>query len=114
MESQGARGLNYQDFSRRLTKEGFSNKQNAPLRMRLRLLEATMGKQSTPGAYKGHKKDLNIWSFEPGSLTIVDLSCPFIDESAACALFDIALALFLENRGNVGRVIALDEAHKVI
>ena len=53
------------------------------------------------------------WSFEPGSLTIVDLSCPFVDDSAACALFTICLELFLENRGNVGRVLALDEAHKV-
>lgn len=24
------------------------------------------------------------WSSEPGSLTIVDLSCPFVDESLAC------------------------------
>ena len=52
-------------------------------------------------------------SFDPGSLTIIDLSCPFVDESAACALFTICLELFLENRGDVGRVIALDEAHKV-
>ncbi|MCJ1473496.1 hypothetical protein MMC13_002147 [Lambiella insularis] len=54
----------------------------------------------------------NTWSFAPGSLTIVDLSCPFVDENAACALFTICLELFLETRGNVGRVIALDEAHK--
>ena len=53
------------------------------------------------------------WSFPPGSLTIVDLSCPFVDDSAACALFTICLELFLENRGDVGRVVALDEAHKV-
>ena len=54
-----------------------------------------------------------IWSFQPGSLTIVDLSCPFVDESAACAMFNICLALFLEDRGASGRVVALDEAHKV-
>lgn len=53
------------------------------------------------------------WSFPPGSLTIVDLSCPFVDDSAACALFNICLELFLETRGNAGRVVALDEAHKV-
>ncbi|MCJ1285385.1 hypothetical protein MMC26_004725 [Xylographa opegraphella] len=52
------------------------------------------------------------WSFIPGSMTIVDLSCPFVDDSAACALFTICLELFLENRGDVGRVVALDEAHK--
>ena len=59
------------------------------------------------------EKKHNVWSFQPGSLTIVDLSCPFVDESAACALFNICLALFLENRGDVGRVVVLDEAHKV-
>ena len=58
-----------------------------------------------------------IWSFPPGSLTIVDLSCPFVDESAACAMFNICLALFLEDRREAGRgagrIVALDEAHKV-
>ncbi|MCJ1397594.1 hypothetical protein MMC11_000789 [Xylographa trunciseda] len=52
------------------------------------------------------------WAFPPGSLTIIDLSCPFVDDSAACALFTICLELFLESRGDVGRVVALDEAHK--
>ena len=54
-----------------------------------------------------------LWSFPPKSLTIIDLSCPFVDDSAACALFTICLELFLENRGDVGRVVALDEAHTV-
>lgn len=54
-----------------------------------------------------------IWLFEPGTLTIVDLSCPFVDEGAACAMFNICLAIFLENRGHTGRIVALDEAHKV-
>ena len=37
-----------------------------------------------------------------------------MDDGAACALFNICLALFLENRGDVGRVVVLDEAHKVM
>lgn len=73
--------------------------------------------RKTQQAYNQNKadlaKDTDIWSFEAGTLTIVDLSCPFIDESAACAMFDICLALFLEERAGVGRIIALDEAHKV-
>ncbi len=44
---------------------------------------------------------------------IVDLSCPFVDGNAACALFDICLELLLEDRSNVGRIVALDETHKV-
>ena len=55
----------------------------------------------------------NIWEFKAGELTIIDLSDPFIDESAACVLFDICLALFLEDRKDIGRIVALDEAHKV-
>ena len=54
-----------------------------------------------------------IWSFEPGTLCIVDLSCPFVDEGSACAMFNIYLAPFLEDRGQTGRIVALDEAHKV-
>lgn len=54
-----------------------------------------------------------IYSFPAGSLTIVDLSCPFVDESAACALFNICLSIFLEHRQDIGRIVALDEAHKV-
>ena len=54
----------------------------------------------------------DIWSFEPGALTIVDLSCPFVDERAARDLMDMCLSIFLESRGDVGRIVALDEAHK--
>ena len=55
----------------------------------------------------------NAWQFPAGSLTIVDLSCPFIEESMACTLFGIALDIFLEQRSTtVGRIVALDEAHK--
>ena len=62
---------------------------------------------------KENEESSRAWSFPPGSLTIVDLSCPFVDDSAACGLFSICLALFLENRERTGRIVALDEAHKV-
>ncbi|KAI9879218.1 MAG: hypothetical protein M1830_009219 [Pleopsidium flavum] len=54
----------------------------------------------------------DIWKFKAGSLTIVDLSCPFVDAGAACVLFNICLALFLQDRSGVSRIVALDEAHK--
>ncbi|MCJ1425207.1 hypothetical protein MMC29_003095 [Sticta canariensis] len=142
IESRGAPGLNYAAFKRRLSEETFSAQQSALLNIRLNLLESFMELPDTAGALyeqearpefaqtkqgkmaekKWEKeqadkvklnKAQNIWSFEPGSLTIVDLSCPFVDEAAACALFNMCLALFLESRGDVGRIIALDEAHKV-
>ena len=116
-ESYGAGGLNYQAFKRRLNLEAFDTRQNGPLKLRLDLLESFMERPQVPGIVttKGMKAaaSTDIWTFEPRSLTIVDLSCPFVDESAACVLFDICLGLFLDNRGSVGRVVALDEAHKV-
>lgn len=45
-------------------------------------------------------------------MIIVDLSCPCVTAEATCALFNICLNLFLEQDLKVGRVIALDEAHK--
>ena len=42
-----------------------------------------------------------------------DLSCPFVDESSACALFAICLDLFLGSCNTASRIVALDEAHKV-
>ena len=142
-ENQGDPGLNYAAFKKRLDDEGFSDKQNGPLKLRLDLLESFMELTPTsrstsvqpvrpdfPHTRKGkaaeskweREQDKNrqgdqfspgFWSLEPGTLTIVDLSCPFVDEGTACALFDICLALFLEKRGDVGRIVALDEAHKV-
>lgn len=42
----------------------------------------------------------------------MDLSCPCITAVTACSLFTICLGLFLEQDLEVGRVVALDEAHK--
>ncbi len=134
-------GLDYKQFKKRVDLESFNPAQAAMISMRLGLLESfmytpdVMGGSSGGKLYFGDSKKgklaekeweeqqdrqrraklgkATIWSFEPGSLTIVDLSCPFVDESAACAMFNICLALFLEERGDTGRIIALDEAHKV-
>jgi len=50
---------------------------------------------------------------KPGTLTIVDLSCPCVTAESACALFNMCLSMFLEQPSTVGRIVALDEAHKV-
>lgn len=46
-------------------------------------------------------------------MTIVDLSCPCISPETACSLFNICASIFLEQDTKIGRVVALDEAHKV-
>ena len=120
MKNKDSAGLNYQEFRDKLKSERFNEAQRAMLNARLQLLESFMfPRKGIDWLDKDEAKErLSIaqkgkWSFEPGSLTIVDLSCPFVDESAACAMFNISLAIFLEERQNASRIVALDEAHKV-
>ena len=120
MKNKHCEGLNYQDFKDKLLPEKFNEAQRAMLYTRLQLLESFMFPRkgikwlNEEDAQEREKiKKAGIWDFKPGSLTIVDLSCPFVDESAACAMFNICLAIFLEDRLKASRIVALDEAHKV-
>ena len=120
MKNKDSAGLNYQDFRNKLNSEKFNEGQRLMLNARLQLLESFMFprddiKWLNEDDAKERRKiaQPGIWSFEPGSLTIVDLSCPFVDESTACSMFNICLAIFLEERGQTSRIVALDEAHKV-
>ncbi|GME23589.1 hypothetical protein GTA08_BOTSDO11984 [Neofusicoccum parvum] len=98
--------FDYKEFLRRLEKERLSPDQKGPMNLRLQLLESFMDVDGSKD------EDDDIFKPNPGSLTVVDLTDPFVDASSACTLFDICLALFLEDDGSAGRVIALDEAHK--
>lgn len=60
-------------------------------------------------AYSDFAADIS----QAGELTIVDLSCPCVTVEAASSLFDLCLSLFLEVKSHIGKVVALDEAHKV-
>lgn len=112
-ERQGKRGIDFNEFKKRVTSDLVKG-QSAPLQMRLDLLESFLDVKPKPGQSKRPKTaESDVWNFKRGSLTIIDLSCPFVDENSACALFNICLGIFLERRGDGGRVIALDEAHKV-
>lgn len=119
MKNHNNAGLDYNKFKALLKEEKFNEGQKAMLYTRLQLLESFMfplkginWQNEDDAKERGKIAKAGIWSFQPGSLTIVDLSCPFVDESAACAMFSICLALFLEERGEDGRIVALDEAHK--
>ena len=121
MNNQDGAGLDYKDFKDRVKREKFTENQRTMLYTRLRLLENFMYPRPgidwlKPDDAKAREKIAKegIWSFQAGSLTIVDLSCPFVDESEACAMFNICLSIFLEDRKKVSRIVALDEVHKVM
>jgi hypothetical protein len=113
-ETQDRPGLDYQSFKNRLKAQNFMDKQNPPMQMRLDLLESFLDPSLIkPEAQQPKERANGIWTFEKGTLTIIDLSCPFVDSNDACALFNICLSISLDGRKNSGRIIALDEAHKV-
>ncbi|KAF2765930.1 hypothetical protein EJ03DRAFT_354457 [Teratosphaeria nubilosa] len=55
----------------------------------------------------------DVFSMEPGALTLIDLSDPFVDASTACQLFEISLSIF-KARTTSGFIVTLDEAHKYL
>ena len=81
------------------------------MRLRLDLLQSFMRWPPTKGDLK-RKTPKKLLDLQPGTLTIVDLSDPFIDDTTVCMLFDICLSIAKENRPKCGLVVALDEAHK--
>ena len=134
MNNEDAHGINFADFEKRMDAIAPNENQRTMLNSRIKLLRGFFLKPETGKPQKGDKKrqknqeekdqdivdaylakiaDKTIWDFKAGELTIVDLSCPFVEEGAACALFNICLPLFLGGRQDIGRLVALDEAHKV-
>lgn len=103
MASKTAEGFDYPEFRRQLDDAGLDRKQTEFLTQRLDLLESFLdldGSTVSP-------------DFTAGEITIIDLSCPFMDASTACVLFKVGMGLYLESDSTVGKVIVLDEAHKV-
>ncbi|KAM5462556.1 hypothetical protein MferCBS49748_006463 [Microsporum ferrugineum] len=58
------------------------------------------------------KGEVDEGQFVHNGITILDLSCPFVDQSTACILFRIAIDLFLHAYPSRGKMIVADEAHK--
>nr|POE49002.1 putative di- and tripeptidase dug2 [Quercus suber] len=98
--------FNYYTFRDAVSKEGFSKDQMGPMNLRFGLLDSFMVDR------KSSRKHGPLFDLKPGTLTIIDLSDPFLDAATVCVLFDICLSLVKENRPRSGLVVALDEAHK--
>ncbi|KAL2020478.1 hypothetical protein VTK56DRAFT_8363 [Thermocarpiscus australiensis] len=123
--------FSYSRFKQALQLENLTEMQLAPLKQRLDTLESFMvedqakaynmfgGGTSRPESLKSKKSKKckkpkgTSWTPHASHLTIVDLSCPCVTPEMACSLFHICLSLFLEQDPTaVGRIVALDEAHK--
>lgn len=105
------RGFNYGEFLQLLDQAGLSTDQQRPMRLRLDLLHSFMRWPPSKMDLK-RKTTKKLLDLQPGSLTIVDLSDPFLDTATVCTLFDICLSVAKEKRPGCGMVVALDEAHK--
>ncbi|PBP25262.1 hypothetical protein BUE80_DR003671 [Diplocarpon rosae] len=86
----------YATFKKEVEKSPMTDAQKAPLTQRLDTLESFMPRFQTAPDVKKKGAGGNDWSIKPGSLIIVDLSCPCITSEAACTLFNMCLSLFLE------------------
>ncbi|KLU93221.1 hypothetical protein MAPG_12158, partial [Magnaporthiopsis poae ATCC 64411] len=114
----------YRKFKEMMESEELTPAQAAPLKQRLDTLESFMVKKQAysynfltterGSVRKVTPDDLGTdWTPQASQLTIVDLSCPCVKADTACSLFNICLSLFLEqDSSRIGRVVALDEAHK--
>ncbi|KAI6840164.1 hypothetical protein KC332_g2860 [Hortaea werneckii] len=94
------------EFEKRKEAQDFKEGQASMLNMRLNLLKSFMN--------ESHTSQKGLFKTEPGTLTIVDLTDPFLDPATVCLLLDICLALFKQNRPSSGLVIGLDEAHRYL
>ena len=103
----GADDFTYTKFKSRLdaVKKKFNPEQLSGLEQRMLLLESFLE--------KGAKRTWVETRFDEGQLTIVDLTDPFIDAGHANALFEIITRLFERTVVDTGKVLVVDEAHKV-
>lgn len=97
----------YQAFKRVLEekRKDFNPAQETGLKQRMALLESFMAKSQSRESQKNR--------FIAGQITIVDLSDPFIDPASACGIFEAVTRLFVRTKVETGKIIVVDEAHKV-
>jgi hypothetical protein len=108
----------YSAFMRQLEekKKDMNPAQKAGLRQRLDLLQTfTRQTRSLPlaNASRNTASMREEERFVSGMITIIDLSDPFVDPPLAGAIFEICIRLFQRASVDTGKVLVVDEAHKV-
>lgn len=115
----------YSAFMKQLEekKKDMNPAQKAGLRQRLDLLQTfTRQTRSFPLANTSRNAMVNANAmvmreeerFASGMVTIIDLSDPFVDPPLAGAIFEICIRLFQRTSVDTGKVLVVDEAHKVL
>ncbi|KAJ5471837.1 hypothetical protein N7539_008780 [Penicillium diatomitis] len=110
--------FDYQEFKTRVLGSGLLTGQLEPLKQRLDILESFMPPHQASAGSKIKKTKAKSrdggsnWAPKASQLTIVDLSCPCVSPDTACSLFNICFEIFMEQDTKIGRIVALDEAHK--
>lgn len=84
------RGLNYGEFLQHLEAASLTTEQQRPMRLRLNLLRSFMRWSPTKAGLK-KKEPRRLMNLQRGTLTIVDLSDPSLDDATVCMLFDVCL-----------------------
>ena len=106
--------FSYSTFKANLDNEGLQPGQKVMMEMRLNLLESFLDPSCVKGTSGASRNTKDLFTTSPGTLTIVDLSDPFLDSSTICTLFSILLDIFLASRPVSGLLVCLDEAHKLM
>ncbi|KAJ5520824.1 hypothetical protein N7463_001277, partial [Penicillium fimorum] len=121
LQQKGGSQFDYKDFKKQILSSGLLPSQIGPLKQRLDTLESFMPPQQAALNKKKTGKKANAegagsnWTpkvLQSSQLTIVDLSCPCISPDIACSLFNVCFGIFMEQDTKIGRIVALDEAHK--
>ncbi|KAL1799123.1 hypothetical protein ACET3X_003160 [Alternaria dauci] len=93
--------LDYAAFKKKIKEAGFTRDQMQPLQIRLNILDSFLDLNGTAEEP----------TYEPGEVTIMDLSDDTMSSSTACALFKLGMNDYLGSSAK-GKMIVLDEAHK--
>jgi hypothetical protein len=95
----------YERFKTQLEiqKKDFNPAQLRGLQQRMALLKS----------FTENRKCKRTNRFAAGQLTIIDLSDPFINADSASGFFEIVTRLFVRTNVGTGKVLLVDEAHKV-
>ena len=109
----------YSAFMKQLEekKKEMNPAQKAGLKQRLDLLQTfTRQTRSVPLA-NSSRNTVTLREeerFAAGMITIIDLSDPFVDPALAGAIFEICIRIFQRASVDTGKVLVVDEAHKVL